>query len=318
MAFTNDPYVRAHTPRATGDKPVILVTGATGAQGGSVARHLLQRGLFAVRALTRDPRSPQADELRALGAEVVRGNLDNVDGLRAAMGGCYGVYGVTNFWEHFDREYEHGINLVDAVADAGVGHFVFSTLPSCEAITDGKLPVRKFDLKAKMEEYARQQNLPATFVHLAFYFDNFISFTRPQKQTDGTYLFGFPQGDTPLAGIGAEDIGGAVATIFENREQYLGETVYLVGDDIAADEYAAIITRLTGRTVRYNYIPRDTFAAFGFPGAEEIANMFEFYRTFVPNRRADLSRTRELYAPVQDFETWLGKNTGKLVAALDA
>lgn len=314
----SNPNEGARVARPTGDRPVILVTGATGAQGGSVARHLLERDVFAVRALTRDPRGRQAEVLRELGADVVQGNLDDINSLRAAMGGCYGVYGVTNFWEHFDREYEHGINLVDAVADAGVGHFVFSTLPSCVDITGGALPVPHFDLKAKMEAYARQQDLPATYVHLAFFFDNFLNFTKPQKQADGTYSFGFPQGETLLAGIGAEDIGGAVATIFERRDEYLGQTVYLVGDDITADEYASIMTKLTGRTVRYNYIPRDAFAALGFPSAEEIANMFEFYRTFVPSRQTDLAHTRELYAPVQTFETWLSKNTAKLEAALDA
>ena len=296
--------------------PTVLVTGATGAQGGSVARHLLERGRFAVRALTRKPDSPAAEALREQGAEVVQGDLADPESLREAIGGCYGVYGVTNFWEHFDGEYQQGINLVDAVAKAGVDHFVFSTLPSVERLTGGALPVPHFDLKAKMEEYARSLQLPATFVHLAFYYDNFLAWFAPKRQEDGTLRFGFPQGDTRLAGIAAEDVGGPVATIFERRDQYLGSAVYLVGDDLPPAAYAAAMTRVIGRPVTYEHIPHEVFAAFDFPGAEDLANMFEFYRTRVPERQADLERTRELYPAVQPFEAWLRRHQEKFELAL--
>jgi len=287
------------------DRPVVLVFGATGAQGGSVARHLLARGRYAVRAITRDPQSEKAQALSAQGVEVVGGDLDDPASLREAMAGCYGVYGVTNFWEHFDREYQHGINLVDAVADSGIGHFVFSTLPNVEQLTGGELRVPHFDLKARMEAYARELNLPATYVHIAYYFDNFLHFLVPQKQPDGTFAFGFPQGDTPLAGIAAEDVGGAVATIFEDRERFLGQTIYLVGDDLPAAEYAAAMTRITQRPVSYTHIPREVYAADGSAVTEDLANMFEFYRTRVLNRTADLAQTRELFPGVQSFESWL-------------
>ncbi|MEA2462544.1 MAG: hypothetical protein QOJ98_291, partial [Acidobacteriota bacterium] len=133
----------------------ILVVGATGAQGGSVARNLLARGRFDVRALTRNANSPAAQELRALGAEIVQGDLDDPASIRVAVEGCYGVFGVTNFWEHFQREAEQGRNLVAAVADAGVQHFVFSTLPPVEKATNGALRSPHFDIKAEHEEYAR-------------------------------------------------------------------------------------------------------------------------------------------------------------------
>lgn len=301
--------------RIAENKPVVLVVGATGAQGGSVARHLLARGRYAVRALTRDPDSEKAQSLRDLGAAVVRGELSDPGSLREAMAGCYGVYGVTNFWEHFDNEYEHGINLIDAVADSAIGHFVFSTLPSVDRLTDGELSVPHFDLKAKMEDYARELNLPATYVHIAFYFDNFIA-SGFRKQPDGSFGFGFPQGDTPLAGIGAEDIGGAVATIFEQRELFLGKAIYLVGDDLPPAEYAAIMSKVTQQAVSYNYIPREVFAADGSVVMQDLANMFEFYRTRVPNRAADLARTRELYPDVRSFEAWLNANRERFIAAM--
>lgn len=305
--------------RITGNgKPVILVVGATGMQGGSVARHLLERGKYAVRALTRQPRCEEAQALKDLGAEVVRGNLDDTASLRDVMAGCYGVYGLTNFWEHFERELEHGINLVDAVADSGIGHFVFSTLPAVERLTNGELRVRKFDLKARMEEYAREQNLPATYVHVAYYFNNFFTLFAPQKQQDGSYRFAFPQGDTRLAGIAAEDIGGAVATIFEQREKCIGKTLYLVGDDLPPSDYAAVMTRISERPVTYTHIPREAFAAYRYPVAEDVANMFEFYRTRVPNREADLLHTRELYPAVRSFEAWFASNREKFEAVLAA
>lgn len=298
------------------NRPTILVTGATGAQGGSVVRHLLGRGRFSVRALTRKPDSAAAVALRERGAEVVYGDLAELRSLRDAIGGCYGVYGVTNFWEHFDGEYQHGINLVDAVADAGVGHFVFSTLPSVERLTEGELRVPHFDLKARMEEYARSLGLPATFVHLAYYYDNFLAWFAPKQQQDGSYRFGFPQGDTRLAGMASEDVGGPVATLFERRNDFLGRSVYLVGDNLTPAEYAAAMTRVSGRQVNYAHIPHDVFTAFEFPGAEDLANMFEYYRTRVPDRGTDLVLTRELYPEVQGFEGWLRRHQQRFEVAM--
>ena len=129
-------------------KKTILVFGATGAQGGSVARHLLSRGQYAVRAITRKPDAPAAQALRELGAEIVQGDLDDMASLRKALEGVYGVFGVTNFWEHFSKEETQGRNLVTAVAAADVKHFVFSTLPPIAKATNGALKSPHFDLKA--------------------------------------------------------------------------------------------------------------------------------------------------------------------------
>ena len=165
----------------------ILVVGATGAQGGSVARALLSRDRFDVRALTRKPDSPAAQALRDLGAEIVQGDLDDIESLSAALEGCYGVFGVTNFWEHFDKEKEQGRHLVEAVAAANVKHFVFSTLPPIANATNGALRSPHFDLKAEHEDYARSLGIPATFVHVPFYFENFLYFFPPRPADDGAY-----------------------------------------------------------------------------------------------------------------------------------
>ena len=161
-------------------RKTILVVGATGAQGGSVARALLSRGNFAVRALTRNPGSDKAEALRGACAEIVKGDLDDVASLRAALKDVYGVYGVTNFWEHFAHEEVHGRNLVEAVAEAKVQHFVFSTLPPITKETGNALRSPHFDIKAEHEELARKLGIPSTFIHVPFYFENFLYFFPPR------------------------------------------------------------------------------------------------------------------------------------------
>lgn len=298
------------------DRNLILVTGATGAQGGSVARHLLARGKFAVRCLTRNPDSEKAAALRQTGAEVVKGDLDDSESLRAALAGCYGAFGVTNYWEHFEREYEQGRNLIDAVADSGVQHFVLSTLPYAKKISDGTLEVPHLDMKGMLEEYARDRIPGTTFVHVAYYFENFLTWFAPRKQPDDTYAFGFPQGETPLAGVAVDDIGGVVAVLFEHPERYKARTVGVVGDDLPPKTYAEAMTQVLGEKVVYNYVPREVFASFGFPGAADLANMFEFNRLYIPSRRADLEESRALYPQMQTFEAWLGANRDRLLGVL--
>lgn len=294
----------------------ILVIGATGAQGGSVARNLLARGKYAVRALTRKPESEAAQELRALGAEIVKGDLDDVASLRAALEGVYGVFGVTNFWEHYAHEDVQGRNLVNAVAEAKVGHFIFSTLPPVAKETGGALRSPHFDIKAEHEELARSLGIPATFIHVPFYFENFLYFFPPRPAGDGTYRFGYPNGATPMAGISVEDVGAIVAPMFESPATWIGRVVKLAGDELPNAEYAAIMSRATGATIRYAHVPRETFAALGFPGAEDLADMFEYYRLHIPSRVRDIETCRTLAPGLQSFETWVERNIGRLRVTL--
>lgn len=294
----------------------ILVFGATGAQGGSVARNLLSRGQYDVRAFTRKADSEAAQELRALGAEVVQGDLDDPASISAALEGCYGVFGVTNFWEHFEKEGPQGRNLVAAVATAKIQHFIFSTLPSIEKETNGALHSPHFDLKAEHEEYARSLGIPSTFVHVPFYYENFLYFFPPRPDGDGVFQFGFPQGDTPLAAISVEDVGRIVAPLFEQPEKYIGKVLKLAGDEQPAAAYANAMSRRTGADIRYTYVPRDTFAALGFPGAADLADMFEYYRLHIPSRMRDIDTCRAIAPELQSFETWAKRNEGKLRATL--
>jgi uncharacterized protein YbjT (DUF2867 family) len=290
----------------------ILVFGATGGQGGSVARHLLERGQFDVRAFTRNPESPAAKALRDLGAEVVQGNLDDRASIRAALEGIYGVFGVTNFWEHFEKEADQGRNLINEVAGADVEHFVFSSLPPIETATGGALRSPHFDIKAAHEEYTRSLAIPATFIHVPFYYENFLAFFPPRPTGDGAFQFGFPQGDTPLAAMSVEDVGRIVAPIFEQPDAWIGKVVKLAGDELPAADYARAMSRQLGVDIRYSHVPREVFAALGFPGAEDLADMFEFYRVHMPSRRREIDECRAIAPELQSFETWVSRNEGRL------
>jgi uncharacterized protein YbjT (DUF2867 family) len=296
----------------------ILVTGATGLQGGAVARHLLKLGKPEVRCLTRRPDSEAAKTFKQLGADVVKGDFDDPASLKPVLKDCTGVFGVTNFWEAFLREYQQGANLIDAASEAGVAHLVLSTLPSAAKISHGAIAVAHFESKARMEEYARLRGVPFTFVHVAFYFENFINYFPPLKLADGNYGFGFPLAEAPLAALAVDDTGGVVTAIFENRAVFLGVTVEIVGDQMSAQQFAQIMSRVLQRRVTYNHIARETYAALGFPGARDLADMFEFLRVHLPNRRAEIAQCRRLYPSMQTFEAWLQANVEGFGAILAA
>jgi uncharacterized protein YbjT (DUF2867 family) len=294
----------------------ILVTGATGAQGGSVARHLLADGGWKIRAFTRKPDSDAARALANAGAEVVEGDLADRGSIVRGLDGCEGLYGVTSFWEHFEHEAEHGRNIVDAAAEAGTPDIIIHSLPDISALTDGELSVPHFDLKAQVERYARARLPQAAYLHIAFYYDNFTSFFPPRRQDDGTYVCGFPQGDTSLAGVAAEDVGGVVLGMLADLDRFRGDVAWAVGDDLPMTRYAEIMSDVLDLPVVYQHIPRETFAAFGFPGADDLAQMFDFYRRFVPSRKPEIEQSRELFPAIQDFETWARRHREVLRAAL--
>lgn len=294
---------------------VILVTGATGAQGGSVARRLLSGGQFAVRCLTRQPDSEPASRLAAAGAQIVRGDLEDPTSLRAALDGCCGAFGVT-IWESFAREYRQGKHLVDAVASAGVEHFVFSTQASAKKMTNGALEVEAFESKARLEQYARNLRLPATYVHPAFFYENFLRYFPPSPEPDGSFSLGFPLGDVPLAAVAAEDIGAVVAALFSQPADHMDKVVGIVGDEKPAAVYAEIMSRVTGARITYRDTPRDEFLSSGIPGGADVANMFELCRRYMPSRRKEMEHSRALNPVMQSFETWAERNRDRLKSVL--
>jgi uncharacterized protein YbjT (DUF2867 family) len=292
-----------------------LCVGATGAQGGSVARALLRRGR-AVRALTRHPSSPAAQALSALGASLFEGDLGDLAQLHRAMEGCTSVFGVTNYWEHFGSEIAQGKNLVDAAVSRKIRHLVLSTLPSPEALSHGQLAVPHMESKASIEAYARRfGGLTTTALHVAFYYENFLSWFVPRPSADGTLAFGFPQGQTPLAAVSVEDVGDVVAAVLD---QPALRHVDVVGDEQPCDAYAASMSEVLGKPVRYQPIEAADYARLPFPGAADLAAMFDLNRRFIPTRAVDLASTRALSPSVSTFRDWAHAHAAELRAACGA
>lgn len=295
-------------------KETILVTGATGAQGGSVAKALLQTGRYDVRIFTRRPSSPKAVQLRQMGAEVFAGDMHDATSLEEAMDGCYGVFGLTDYWEHFEQEYHLGMNLIEAAAVTGIQHLVLHTAPDYGAMSGGKFHVPNCDIKAALQRYSQELRLPATYLQVAFYYENFLNFFALKKDQFGAFQFGFPQGTAKMAMVSVEDIGAIVVKVFAEPETYLGSTLTAVGADEPCQTYAAIMTKVLGIPVQYNHIPQALYHQLGFPGAEELGNMFEVQRRYVFNRKKELEESCRMNPAMQSFENWMIKNRERFLA----
>ncbi len=301
----------------------VLVLGATGAQGGSLARRLTQINRYshagapyAVRALTRNALSPAAAALSANGVEVLEGTLDSPRDLRAALDGCDLIFGVTNYWEHGGGEVVHGLNLVDAVAAAGGPHLVLSSLPSARRISGELIDVPHFETKAVVERHARERIENLTVIHVAFYYENLLGWLGPRPRPNGTLAFGFPQGTTPLAAVSAEDVGAVVEALFQHPDRFRGATIGVVGDDLPPANYAAAMSRALGAPVVYEPVTREDFARSAIPGAADLAAMFELNRRFILTRALDQAVTRRLHPGALSFADWAGINEVRLRRAL--
>src|SRR5437867_13030353 len=306
------------------DKKIIAVVGATGTQGGGLSRAILAdpNGGFAVRAITRDPNKDNAKALAAKGAQVVQANLDDLESLKKAFAGAYGVYGVTNFWEHFSAEKEkaQAKNIADAAKAAGVKHVIWSTLEDTRKLMepgDKRMPtlqekyrVPHFDAKAEADAYF--SGLPVTYLVTSFYWDNLYMFKlAPTKGDDGVYSWTFPMGNAKLAGIAADDIGRCAYGIFKAGQQYIGKTVGIVGENLTISEMGEKLSRGLGiGPVKYNAVDADVYRGFGFQGADEMGNMFQVYRDFekevVGARNSEVAR--QLNPQLQTFDQWRAKN----------
>ena len=286
-------------------KKRILVIGATGAQGGSVARALLADDQYIVRILTRNPTSDKAIDLLAAGAEIASGDLEDLQSLKRAMKDCYGVYGVTNFWEHYHREYHQGVNLINAASTSGIRHFVFSTRSDYYKLSNGEFPVPHCDIKAKLQRYCLQLDIPATFVQIAFYYENFLSLFPLRFGSDNKWHFGFPQGHTKLAMASVEDLGPVVASIFDKPVEYIGRTVGVVGEDDTCTNYAKTMSRTLHEEVCYEYIPRELYLQLNGLEKEDMANMFEVQRLHIRERQSDIEESLRLNPSMTSFEQWL-------------
>jgi uncharacterized protein YbjT (DUF2867 family) len=256
-------------------RKLIAVTGATGQQGGAVVRALQSGGQFKVRALTRNP-----GKHRELAEEVVAADLDHPETLKAAFEGAHGVFLVTNFWEQGTDELKQATAAVRAAKDAGVKHFIWSTLPDVEAISGGKFHVPHFSGKAKIDRIVKEAGfINHTFVIAPMYYQNLVRVLAPQKQADGSVGWALPI-DPTVRGLHMGDItelGGIVAGAFANPDEVgNGEYLALVGDFMSFNE---IVDALNGQGHKFSFkqVPKEVFATL-FPGGAEMADTLSYFQ----------------------------------------
>jgi len=307
------------------DKKIIAVVGATGAQGGGLVRAILEdkNGGFAARAITRDPNSDKAKALAEAGAEVVAADVDNVKSLQKAFEGAHGAYCVTFFWAHMkpEKELAEARNMAQAAKDAGVRHVIWSTLEDTRKsipLSDDRMPtlmgkykVPHFDAKGEANDIFTELGVPTTFLLTSFYWDNFIHFGMgPKKGADGKLAITLPIGTKKLPSIAAEDIGKVAYAIFEEGDEMIGKTVGIAGGHLTGAQMAKAFTKALGQEVRYNAVTPAAYSKFGFPGADDVANMFQFNADFEQDccDARNISETKSLNPELMTFDRWLTQN----------
>ena len=311
------------------EQKIIAVVGATGAQGGGLVRAILSdvNSGFTARALTRKLNSDRATELAKLGANVVAADLDEIESLKRAFEGAYGAFCVTNFWEHFspEKELAQATNMAHAAKEAGLEHVIWSTFEDTRQsvpLDDNRMPtlmgkykVPHFDGKGEANQVFTDMGVPTTFLLTAFYWDNFIHFGMgPKRSPDGTLAITLPMGEKKLPGIAAEDIGKGAYGIFQRGHELIGKTIGLAGEHLTGTEMAAALTQALGEQVRYNDVSAEVYRSLGFPGAEDLGNMFQFKRDFneIYCGARNVEVARGLNPELQTFDEWLAKNASRI------
>ena len=311
------------------DKKIITVLGATGAQGSGLVRaiHADPAAPFRARAVTRNPSSEAARALAALGAEVVAGDVDDGASLERAFAGAHGAFCVTFFWAHYspEKEMAEAALMPQAAQRARVAHVVWSTLEDTRRwvpLSDDRMPtlqgkykVPHFDAKGEANAFFTTAGVPTTFFHTSFYWDNLIHFgSGPKPGPDGTLLLTLPMGEARLAGIAAEDIGRCAYGVFRRGGEFIGKSVGVAGEHLTGAQMAAALTTALKRPVRYNAVTPAVYRGFGFPGADDLGNMFQFYHDFEAEFCAarDIGFSRSLNPALQSFSQWLAVNAGRI------
>ncbi|MEU8566234.1 NmrA/HSCARG family protein [Streptomyces cyaneofuscatus] len=272
------------------DQKIILVLGGTGNQGGATARELLSRG-WSVRALVRDPDKPEAQALKELGAVLVRGDLEDVASLRAAAEGVYGIFSVQALAyepETLAAEVRHGKAVADVAKEAGVTHFVYSSVGGAERGTG----IDHFESKAEIERHIKALGLPATILRPVFFMNNLLHFA----DVEGERVMSLPvEPDKPMQFIASDDIGVFAADAFDRPAEFIGREIELAGDEITFPQVAEVYERITGTPSRLEATP-----------IEE--RMFEWFAE--EGYQADIPALRELHPGLLTFEQFLAQRLG--------
>lgn len=310
-------------------KKIITVFGATGAQGGGLARAILSdaNSAFGVRAVTRDVNSDKAKELAQLGAELVAADIDDPGSVDNALKGAYGAFFVTFFWAHYSAEKEkaEAAMYAQAAKKADLKHVIWSTLEDTREyvpLTDDRMPtlqgqykVPHFDGKGESDKFFTEAGVPTTFLLASFYWDNFIHFgAGPKRGEDGVLALTLPIGNSKMAGIAAEDIGKCAYGIFKKGIEMVGKRIGLAGGQLTGTEMTDALGKALGERVVYNKIPAEVYRGFGFPGADDLGNMFQFYDEFESelNKTRDVGFSKQLNPELLNFEQWLQKYASQI------
>ena len=279
----------------------VLVTGATGRQGGAVIRHMLPKG-WRLRALTRNPESHEAQELARQGVEVVRGDLEDPGSIARAAVGVYGIYSVQDFWAvGAKREVQQGKNVANAATKANVKHFVYSSVGGAER----KTGIPHWESKWEIENYIRGLGLPATMVRPAafmeaYYIDQVEIGILKGKLTDPI------RGDKPYQTIATDDIGAFVALTFERPTEFMGKELEIAGSELTNWEAAKVFSRVLGKPVKFQKLPLPLVR---LVLGQEFYVMFRWFNE--AGFRADIPGLRRAYPEVHlhTLEEWL-RNEG--------
>jgi uncharacterized protein YbjT (DUF2867 family) len=290
------------------NKKTIAVIGATGAQGNGLVNALVNEGAFNVRAITRNP-----EKYSGKAHEIVFGDLNNLQSLKDAFKNAYGVFLVTNFWEGAD-EIAQGKNAVDAAKGAGIKHFVWSTLPNVESISNGEFEVPHFTNKAKVDDLVRSAGFKYyTFVQPPFYFQNFIHLMAPQPKQDGSIGWTLPIDPIKKAFHMADinDLGKVVTGAFLQPEK-VGNGAYLsLATELNSFNDIIKAYKENGKEYSYTQVPSEVFSTF-FEGAKEVAAMLKYFEkhTYMgPNSKPQIELAKEIatkeFVP---FREWISQN----------
>lgn len=308
---------------------IITIFGATGAQGGGLAHAILQdkNSSFSVRAVTRDVNSDKAKALAQLGAELVAADIDDLQSVENALRDAYGAFFVTFFWAHFSPEKEkaEAALFVEAAKQADLKHVIWSTLEDTREyvpLNDQRMPtihgqykVPHFDGKGESDKLFTAAGIPTTFMLASFYWDNFIYFgAGPKRGEDGKLALTLPIGNSKMAGIAAEDIGKCAYGIFKAGTDMVGKRIGIAGEHLTGNQMADELSNALGEQVVYNKIPAAVYRGFGFPGADDLGNMFQFYDEFENelNTTRDIGMSKQLNPDLMTLKQWLKKYADKI------
>jgi uncharacterized protein YbjT (DUF2867 family) len=253
--------------------------------------------------------------------------MDDVDSLVHAFEGAYGAFCMTSFWEHFspEKEMAQAKNMAAAAKRAGVEHVIWSTLDDTRKyipLDDDRMPtlqgrykVPHYDGKGESDRFFAEAGVPTTYLLTSFYWDNFIHFgSGPKRGEDGVLRLVFPLADKKLPSMAVEDIGRTAYGIFKRGKDLIGKRIGIAGGHLTGEQMAAGLTKALGEEVEYTAVSPDTYRGFGFPGADDLGNMFQFKAEFEAEYcgARPLDRTRELNPALQTYDEWLAANASRI------